>query len=51
MDVEMQIGTLLSGVEDWDRKIRKTEEEIGPKQRIGNCLGVLLGVFLTVLFF
>lgn len=51
MDVEMQIGMLLSGVEDWDRKIRKTEEEIGPKQRIGNCLGVLLGVFLTVLFF
>lgn len=50
MDIEMQLNALFSYEERWELHIRKAEEEIAPKRRIANCLGILTGVFLTVLF-
>lgn len=51
LDIRMQTGAVLSCIERWELYIEKAEKEIGPKQRIGNCLGILSGVFLIVLFF
>ncbi len=49
MDLQMQLGALKNYMERWDMLIRKAENDIGPKQRIGNCLGILSGIFLSVL--
>lgn len=49
LDLKMQIGTLEMSGERWDAWIQLAEEEIGPKKRIGNCLGVLGGLFLAIL--
>lgn len=49
LDIQMQVGTLEMSGERWDTWIRSAEEEMGPKKRIGNCLGVLGGVFLVIL--
>ena len=49
LDLDMQIGTLKLSGERWETWIREAESQIGPKRRIGSCLGVLGGVFLTIL--
>ena len=50
LDLKMQTGMLKLSGERWEKWIREAEAEIGPRRRIGNCLGVLGGVFLTILF-
>lgn len=49
LDLRMQTGMLKLSGERWKSWIRDAEEKIGPKRRIGSCLGVLGGVFLTIL--
>mgnify|MGYP002238576097 CR=1 FL=1 len=43
LDLDMQIGTLKLSGERWETWIREAESQIGPKRRIGSCLGVLGG--------
>ena len=49
LDFQMQIGMLKLAGERWEIWIQTAEKEIGPKKRIGNCLGVFGGIFLSIL--
>ena len=49
MDGEMQSQSLKLYLDRLELEIEKVREGMGSKKRIGNCLGVMSGVFLVVL--
>lgn len=49
LDVSMQVGMLELYLERLELKIHQIQAEVTSKRRVWNCLGVLGGIFLTIM--
>lgn len=50
LDEEMQLATIHFYLEQLELEIQRAREELGVKRRLCNCLGVMGGIFLVVVF-
>lgn len=50
LDAEMQLGTIDLYLEQLEVEIRRTREALETKKRLCNCLGVMGGIFLVIVF-
>lgn len=49
LDASMQLGMLDLYMERLELKIQQIQSEVVSKRRVWNCLGVLFGMFLTIM--
>lgn len=50
LDEEMQLGTIDLYLEQLNLEIQRTREELETKKKLCNCLGVMGGIFLVIIF-
>lgn len=51
LDGEMQLNTIDLYIEQLEVEIKTAQETIGAKTRVYNCMGVMGGIFITVIIF